>query len=80
MGNFFFFSAVPKHSRAVNSLAWSTQEPKLLSAGLDKVRTDHSVVVWDVTRTSQPPSYTFDQRNSSAGLGQITLNFHIYYL
>ncbi|XP_037785674.1 GATOR complex protein MIOS-like [Penaeus monodon] len=58
---------IPKHSRAVNSLAWSTQEPKLLSAGLDKVRTDHSVVVWDVTRTSQPPSYTFDQRNSSAG-------------
>ncbi|XP_042242958.1 GATOR complex protein MIOS-A-like [Homarus americanus] len=58
---------IPKHSRPVNSLAWSTQEPQLLAAGLDKVRTDHSVIVCDVTRTSQPPTYAFDQRNSSAG-------------
>ncbi|XP_069184860.1 GATOR2 complex protein MIOS isoform X3 [Procambarus clarkii] len=58
---------VPKHSRPVNSLAWSGQEPQLLSAGLDKVRTDHSVIVCDVTRINQPPAYAFDQRNSSTG-------------
>ncbi|KAG0717097.1 GATOR complex protein MIOS [Chionoecetes opilio] len=58
---------IPKNARPVNSLAWSSQEPQLLAAGLDKVRTDHSVVVCDVTRPGQASSYTFDQRNSSSG-------------
>ncbi|MPC34163.1 WD repeat-containing protein mio-A [Portunus trituberculatus] len=57
----------PKHARPVNSLAWSSQEPQLLAAGLDKVRTDHSVVVCDVTRPGVAPSYSFEQRNSISG-------------
>lgn len=57
----------PKHARPVNSLAWSSQEPQLLAAGLDKVRTDHSVIVCDVSRPGLAPSYTFEQRNSISG-------------
>ena len=55
----------PRHSRPVNSLSWSTQEPQLLSAGFDRVRTDPSVMVWDVTRVSQLPSYSSEQKSSS---------------
>lgn len=58
---------IPKTARPVNSLAWSTQEHQLLAVGLEKVRTDHSVVVCDVMRPSQAASYTFDQRNSTSG-------------
>ncbi|KAK3891191.1 hypothetical protein Pcinc_004907 [Petrolisthes cinctipes] len=59
---------VPKHSRPVSCVGWSSQEPQLLAAGLEKVRTDHSVVVCDVNRPTHPQPYsTFDQRNSASG-------------
>lgn len=37
-----------RNSRACNSLAFSAADPNYLAVGLDKVRGDHSVVVWDV--------------------------------
>lgn len=37
-----------RNSRACNSLAFSAADPNYLAVGLDKVRGDHSVVIWDV--------------------------------
>lgn len=37
-----------RNSRACNSLAFSTADPSYLAVGLDKVRGDHSLIVWDV--------------------------------
>ncbi|KZT65334.1 hypothetical protein DAEQUDRAFT_747081 [Daedalea quercina L-15889] len=37
-----------RNSRACNSLAFSAVDPNFLAVGLDKVRGDHSVVVWDL--------------------------------
>ncbi|XP_078376457.1 GATOR2 complex protein MIOS-B-like isoform X2 [Oculina patagonica] len=39
---------VPRHSRQCNSLAWNPVENNLLAAGLDKVRSDVSLLVWDI--------------------------------
>ncbi|XP_068202400.1 GATOR2 complex protein MIOS-A [Palaemon carinicauda] len=57
---------IPKHTRPVNSLSWNTQEPQLLAAGLDRGRSEPSVIIWDVTRGSQPSSYGSEQKNSSS--------------
>lgn len=39
---------VPRHSRQCNSLAWNPVKNNLLAAGLDKVRNDVSLLVWDI--------------------------------
>ena len=59
---YFFTTTVPKHTRAVNSVAWSALERQLLAAGLDKGQRDHSLVIFDVTRPTQTPPYGYDQR------------------
>ncbi|XP_076029287.1 GATOR complex protein mio [Oratosquilla oratoria] len=57
---------MPKHARPVNSLSWSTLEPHLLAAALDRARADNSILVWDVTRSSPSTTSTlgYEGRNS----------------
>ena len=33
-------------------MAWNPVDPNLIVSGLDKYRTDHSVLLWDVLRSS----------------------------
>lgn len=40
---------VPKHTRQINSLSWNKNSPNLLAAGLDKARSDHAVIIWDIS-------------------------------
>ena len=39
---------VPKHARHCNCLAWSPEDENLLAQGLDKYRSDCSLLIWDV--------------------------------
>lgn len=41
----------PKHARQCNAVAWNPVDPNLLICGLDKYRTDHSILLWDVVRS-----------------------------
>ena len=41
---------VPRFSRVCFSAAWNALQPTQVAAGLDKVRSDYGVLVWDVTR------------------------------
>ncbi|TFY61875.1 hypothetical protein EVJ58_g4227 [Rhodofomes roseus] len=62
-----------RNSRACNSLAFSTADPNYLAVGLDKVRGDHSLVVWDVhaavpllsLKAESPKSPTYHAPSSS---------------
>jgi WD40 repeat protein len=38
-----------RNSRSCNSLAFCTLDPNYLASGLDKVRGDHSLIIWDVS-------------------------------
>ena len=40
---------VPRFQRVCFSAAWNSLQPQQVAAGLDKVRSDHGVLVWDVT-------------------------------
>ncbi|KAM6501602.1 hypothetical protein JOM56_001579 [Amanita muscaria] len=40
-----------RNSRACNALSFSTADPNYLAVGLDKVRGDPSLVIWDLTTT-----------------------------
>ncbi|XP_065666552.1 GATOR2 complex protein MIOS-B isoform X2 [Hydra vulgaris] len=42
----------PKAERTCHEVAWNEQEPNLLAVGLDKVRYDNSLLVWDVETKS----------------------------
>ncbi|XP_034949422.1 GATOR complex protein MIOS [Chelonus insularis] len=42
----------PKHPRQCNALAWNPVDPNLIVVGLEKYRTDHSILLWDVLKTS----------------------------
>lgn len=43
------FSA--RHSRACNVVAFSKESPNLLAVGLDKVRNDYCLMVWDIEQS-----------------------------
>lgn len=44
---------VPQHARTCNALSWNTHNHGLLAAGLDKVRSDCSLLIWDVNKTGE---------------------------
>jgi WD40 repeat protein len=46
-----------KHSRSVTALAFSSYDPNLLAVGYERHRSDHSLLIWDVSDTvgSFPP-------------------------
>lgn len=39
---------VPRHPRACNVVAWNPCEPNKLACGLEKYRSDYSVLLWDI--------------------------------
>eukprot|EP00007_Cunea_sp_BSH-02190019_P008955 CAMPEP_0174238428 /NCGR_PEP_ID=MMETSP0417-20130205/11187_1 /TAXON_ID=242541 /ORGANISM="Mayorella sp, Strain BSH-02190019" /LENGTH=1029 /DNA_ID=CAMNT_0015317259 /DNA_START=92 /DNA_END=3177 /DNA_ORIENTATION=+ len=43
---------VPRNSRVCNAVSWNRNIPTQLAAGLDKVRSDFSTFVWDITQQS----------------------------
>lgn len=57
-----------KNSRACNALAFCAVDPNYLAVGMDKVRGDFSLVVWDIV--SAAPSLSVKSPNSS----QLTFN------
>ncbi|KAI0338210.1 hypothetical protein BDW22DRAFT_1487781 [Trametopsis cervina] len=57
-----------KNSRACNALAFCHADPNYLAVGLDKVRGDFSLVVWDIV--SAAPSLSI----KSPGSSQLTFN------
>ncbi|XP_044266200.1 GATOR complex protein MIOS-B [Tribolium madens] len=44
---------VPRHARQCNAVCWNTIETSLVAAGLDKYRSDNSVLIWDIMKSSQ---------------------------
>lgn len=57
-----------RNSRACNALAFSTADPNYLAVGLDKVRGDPSLVIWDLTTAKsllQIPGDTWPQAQPS---------------
>ncbi|KAF9968997.1 hypothetical protein BGZ73_008913, partial [Actinomortierella ambigua] len=62
------FSA--RHSRACNVVAFSKGAPNLLAVGLDKVRNDYCLMVWDIEQAMAQQSRTSD--SSYAPSGSIT--------
>lgn len=41
---------VPRHPRQCNTIAWNPLETNIIAAGLEKSRSDHSVLVWDIMK------------------------------
>lgn len=42
-----------RHTRACNALAFCTPDPNYLAVGLDKVRSDPSLIIWDISSARQ---------------------------
>ncbi|XP_014207535.2 GATOR complex protein MIOS-A [Copidosoma floridanum] len=42
---------VPKHARQCNAVAWNPVDTNILVSGLDKYRTDQSLLLWDVSKS-----------------------------
>ncbi|XP_063974813.1 GATOR2 complex protein MIOS [Diachasmimorpha longicaudata] len=57
----------PKHARQCNAVSWNPVDPNLLICGLDKYRTDHSILLWDVVRS---------QNVTTSGLDRQALHHH----
>ncbi|XP_063825990.1 GATOR2 complex protein MIOS [Ostrinia nubilalis] len=45
----------PRYSRLCNSVSWSHVETNLLAVAMEKHRSDHCILLWDVNRGSTPP-------------------------
>ncbi|KAF9462363.1 hypothetical protein BDZ94DRAFT_738933 [Collybia nuda] len=54
-----------RNSRSCNSLAFCTANPSYLASGLDKIRGDHSLVVWDISTTTPVLALSPGQSQSS---------------
>lgn len=61
----------PKHARQCNTVAWNPVDSNLIAAGLDKYRTDHSVLLWDVLKcpAHQGSAMSSDHARPVAELG-----------
>lgn len=69
-----------KNSRACNALAFCTADPNYLAVGLDKVRGDFSLVVWDIVSATpslqvrQPPPPVMTNHNRSTSGAQLAFS------
>lgn len=43
---------MPKHARQCNAVAWNPVESNFLVSGLDKYRTDQSLLLWDISKST----------------------------
>lgn len=67
---FNYLLTVPRHVRQCNSVVWNPIDSNLLATALDKSRTDHSLLVWDLSRChSHQVSATDGMVRPSAELG-----------
>ncbi|XP_049873651.1 GATOR complex protein MIOS [Pectinophora gossypiella] len=60
---------VPRYTRPCNSVSWSQVESNLLASALDKHRSDHCILLWDVNRTTaldEPAAGTSSQPADAA--------------
>lgn len=42
--------ADPRYARQCNTVKWNPSETNLLASGYEKHRSDHSILIWDVTK------------------------------
>ncbi|XP_063383686.1 GATOR2 complex protein MIOS [Cydia fagiglandana] len=56
---------VPRYPRLCNSVSWSHVETNLLSVALEKHRSDHCILVWDVNRGLLPDESTIEVASPS---------------
>ena len=67
----------PKLERCCHEVSWSTQEPNLLAVGLDKVRGDNSLLVWDIeAKQSGFSSNNASYNNGETGVGRKAIFGH----
>uniref|UniRef100_A0A0A9ZA57 WD repeat-containing protein mio n=3 Tax=Lygus hesperus TaxID=30085 RepID=A0A0A9ZA57_LYGHE len=45
---------IPKHARQCNVVSWCHNDPQLIATGLDRYRSDHCILVWDIRSRSGP--------------------------
>ncbi|KAK2460109.1 hypothetical protein APHAL10511_007875 [Amanita phalloides] len=70
-----------RNSRACNALSFSTGDPNYLAVGLDKVRGDPSLVVWDLTTTKpllQIPGETWAHSQVSSAYTSTSTSYARY--
>ncbi|KAI5637277.1 GATOR complex protein MIOS [Phthorimaea operculella] len=68
---------VPKYTRPCNSVSWSHVETNLLASALDKHRSDHCVLLWDVNRgmpEDQPGTSTKPATELTKPLAEMALS------
>ncbi|KAI0220830.1 GATOR complex protein MIOS [Lamellibrachia satsuma] len=57
---------VPRHARQCHTLSWNPDQCNLLAQGLDKLRADPSILIWDVhSKVASESVFTHDRRNST---------------
>lgn len=66
-----------KNSRSCNSLAFCTADPNYLAVGLDKVRGDFSLVVWDIVSATPSLQIKSSAPNHGYSDGSTQLTFSI---
>jgi hypothetical protein len=44
----------PRQPRLCNAIAFSPLEPRYLACGLDRVRNDHGLLIWDIEASATP--------------------------
>lgn len=54
---------VPRYPRLCNSVAWSHVETNMLGVALEKHRSDHCILVWDVNRGMGPSEESLRKEN-----------------
>lgn len=51
-----FYVLVPKHPRQCNAVLFNRNDSQLIATGLDKFRSDSSVLIWDINKFSNSDS------------------------
>jgi len=53
----------PRQSRPCTALAWHPNQNTLLAAGFEKIRTEHGIIVWELSQTKLSDKPTFEVGN-----------------
>lgn len=57
---------VPRHARQCHALSWNPDQCNLLAQGLDKLRADPSILIWDVhSKVASESVFSHDRRGSA---------------
>ena len=55
---------MPKHARQCNAVAWNSVENNLLVSGLEKYRMDHSLLLWDISKSPLNPERMYHHNST----------------